>query len=117
MTRTQFIQRVNADLRAQRRQVYLLMGLIIVFGMMGRWLVNRGSDQLLRVGSPELWLLLALTVLITGVAVFGLRLTGRALLRCPHCRRYLGGLPAQVVVGCGCCGFCGGRIIDELEKG
>ena len=117
MTRAQFIHKVKADLGAQRRQVFLLLGLITVFGMIGRWLVNRGGDQLLRVGSLELWLLLALTVLITGVAVFGLRLTGRALVRCPHCRKCLGGFPAQVVVGCGCCGFCGERIIDGLEEG
>jgi hypothetical protein len=113
MTRQEFIKLVKADLKAQRRQVMLLMGLVLIFSLVGMSLVNRASDQILHLRSQELWLLLALTVLVAALAVVGLRLTGKALLRCPHCRKCLGGISSQVVVACGRCGFCGMQIIDE----
>ena len=116
MTREEFIKLVKRDLQAQFRQCGLLVGLICALGLVGTAVVNRADDQPLRLDSPALWTLLAITLLFAGLAVVGFRLTGRSLLRCPHCHKCIGGVSAQVVVGCGRCGLCGGRIIDEPES-
>src|SRR5678815_3823270 len=115
MTRPEFIQLAKTDLKRQNRQAVLLMGLMSMFALAGGTLVNHVGDEILRLNSPQLWLLMALTVIVLVLAVLGLRITSKNLLRCPHCRKCLGGYAAQVVVGCGCCGFCGERIIDDTE--
>lgn len=113
MTRQKFIDLVKADRKAQLRQVGVLMALILVFAVLGVNLVKQAEEKLLRLDSPQLWILISFAVVVAVLAVLGLRLTGKALLRCPHCQRCLGGLPAQVVVGSGRCGFCGEQVIEQ----
>lgn len=113
MTRVEFIQLVKDDQRAQIRQVVWLMGAIATFGGVTAWLAKRWEEQLLDPGQPYLWLMCGLAMAFVGVAVAVVRIGNKSLLKCVHCRKCLGGFPAQVVVASGRCGFCGQRILDE----
>lgn len=85
----------------------------MAFGLIGVTLAKRWDDKLLRLDSPELWSLVGMAIVTSVLVVIGLRFTGKALLLCPHCKKYLGGISSQVTVGSGRCGHCGEVIIDE----
>ena len=114
MTRGDFIKLVKADQHAQFRQVVWLMGVVAIFGGLGAWLAKRWEEELLRLDRPYLWLMCGLALLFVGAALVVLRVGDKFLLKCPHCRKCLGGFAAQVVVASCRCGFCGERILDEI---
>jgi hypothetical protein len=113
MTRDQFIQLAKEDTRVQLCQMVALMVVIAVFGSAASWMTARWEGQLFTPGTPYLWILCGWAILGIVAAVGAVRTGGKSLLRCPHCRKCLGGIPAQIVVASRRCGHCGEQIIDE----
>lgn len=113
MTRKKFIQLTRKDLRAQLRQVVYLMVVIASFGGLGAVLVKRWEDQMLQIDRPFFWVLVGLGLLACAAAAGVVRVGDKHMLKCPHCRKCVGGVSSQVVVASGRCGFCGERIVDE----
>ena len=113
MTRQEFIKLVKADVNAQLRQVAVLMVVIISFGAVVGWVIRRWENEIINRSPILLWILVGLTACFFVTAMFAIRFSNQLLLKCPHCRKLLGGFSSQVVVASGNCGYCGQRIIDE----
>lgn len=118
MTRQTFIQSTKSDLRKQLVQGLVLFVLIGLFGFATiqldqYWAWHGGPNN---PKSPELWIVLGVTIAWTVVVFVVWKKTDDKRLKCPHCQKRLGGVAVQVVVGSGRCGFCGQQIIDEAVK-
>lgn len=113
MTRQEFIKLAKADLRTQYFQIGALWVVFVLFSAAGAFLLKRWENEISNHSSVHLGMLAGLAAGFCVVAILTLRRSSKKLLKCPHCRKPLGGFPSQVVVASSNCGHCGQRIIDE----
>ena len=71
---------------------------------------------------PKIWpavTMVAFIVTIYGSAfimmLLGNRMKKLLDLFCPHCRKPLMGIPAQIVVASRHCGHCGARVLEDAD--
>lgn len=117
LTKREFVARVR--LHDQRQKKTLLFGMALIGCILlamalvdyakdhGQSVIVLGFDVRDMLGGLCVLLILGLMVSVVVLGVLGKGLV------CPNCRRPLFGIPAQIAVATGNCGYCGQKVFDE----
>jgi len=116
ITKQDFISKIHERDRLSSRAA-LALGILMVTAVFGMSLLDyakthghlgwAGNVNVMKVCSV-LWIVAFFSVVV-GLIVVNV---GRRGVFCPHCKKQLQSIPAQITVATGFCGFCGEQVFE-----
>lgn len=119
-TKHEFIAKCRERDRLSSRAAVVL-GILLVAAPLGMALIDfartrgylgwSGNVDVMKV-FLVLWMIAFFVVVMRMIVVS----VGRYGVSCPHCKRHLQAIPAQITVATGFCGFCGEQVFEQTFK-